>query len=237
MPLNPTGQSIVNSALTILNVLELGATPSASDSNAALAELNSMWDAWGIDEGLVNALVPTGPTALTGGVASYTVGTGATISVARPSIIYEAYISGTNRNGLRIVDAKQYFSHNDLTASAVTPDELYPDFAITSSGYITVYLWPIPSGTPSLSMIVGTPFSAWTLAAAYQLPYGYQDAIQYALAWRLIPQFGSAVDPKVAAVVSELGQKAEARLRAMNTRNRQADPATMGLAPPPQARP
>jgi hypothetical protein len=84
-------------------------------------------------------------------------------------------------------------------------------------------------------MIVGVPFTTWALATPYQLPYGFQDAIQYALAWRLIPQFGAAVDPKVAEYVSGLGQKAEQRIRAMNAMNRQMDPALMGLAPP-QAR-
>ncbi len=53
----PTGQAIINSALTAIGILEQGGTPSVSDSVDALSELNAAWNAWGIDDGLIYAII------------------------------------------------------------------------------------------------------------------------------------------------------------------------------------
>lgn len=220
-----TGQTFINNALTILGILEQGGTPGTNDSTDALAELNAMCDGWGIDEGLIYAVTEVSK-ALSGGTGSYTIGTGASFNTTRPARIYKAFIgSGTNRNELKIVDSGQYFSHNDLTASAATPDELYPDFNFDlTTGFMTIYLWPIQSGTPTLYLNIAVPFVAFALATTYILPPAYQDAIQYALAFRLIPRFAGSVPQEVVQVVTSLGQKAEARIREMNTKNRQLQP-------------
>ncbi len=143
----PTGQVIVTNALTTLGINEQGAVPSASDSVDALAELNSMWQAWGIDEGLIYALTSV-TKALTANVGSYTIGTGAAFNTTLPSRIYRAFITSTgNRNEIEIVNAEKYYSHNDLTAAAATPDEVYPDFNVDpTTGFASVRLWPIQTG-------------------------------------------------------------------------------------------
>lgn len=223
-----TGQQIVNAALTILGILMPGGTASGSDSTDLLAELNAMWDAWQIDAGLIFSILKvTG--ALSANVASYTIGTGATINVDRPSKIFSAFIvatvgSASNRNELKIVSAAEYYRHNDLAASASTPDELFPDFNVAkATNFGTVYLWPVPTvpTATSLELEVGVPFFTWDLATTVYIPYGYLDALQYALAWRAIPRFGAAVMPNIAEYVSNIGSKAEARIRAMNAQNLQ----------------
>jgi hypothetical protein len=235
----PTGQTIISNALTILGILEQGGSPSASDSTAALNELNAMWDAWGIDEGLIYSIL-TATKVLTGAVASYTIGTGGAFNTQRPSRIYEAFMTTANgRVRLEIVDALRYYAHRDLAAAAVCSDELYPDYNVDASGFAKLYLWPVPSGTPTLEIEVGVPFTAWTLAGVYQLPYGYQDAIQYALAWRLIPQYGGIVAPQVMQTVELLGAKAELRIRTANSKDRQIPGEMAALEPlgAPQAAP
>ncbi len=232
----PTGQTIINSALTALGILEQGGTPAVSDVNDALAELNSMWDAWGIDENLIYAVL-SAQFSLVASTASYTIGAGATFNLAsgRPRRIYKAVAEATvgaakSRRNLRIIEAGEYYSHGDLAAAASSPDELYPDYNVDASGFATLYLWPVPTvpTATKLELEYAVPFTAWTLNGNYLIPFGFQDAVQYALAWRLIPRYGAAIAQEVAAVISELGQKSESRIIAENASNRMKP-----MAPPP----
>jgi hypothetical protein len=227
----PTGQTVINNALTKLAINEPGGTPSVSDSTQALAELNNQWSSWGIDEGLIfSQQIVT--KVLSAATTPNTIGTGASINTPAPSRVYKAYIAGTNRNELKLVDAATYFAHNDLTASAVTPDEVYVDFNVDpTTGFANVYTWPVQSGAPTLNLLVGTPFSTWTLVTNYLLPPGYQDAIEWALAFRLAPTLGAIVPPQILQTVMEEGQKAEQRLRQFNRSNRQLPAGSEQLPP------
>ncbi len=232
-----TGQQMVNSALTILGILEQGGTPSASESQDGLYELNAAWNAWGIDAGLVYG-VQAISKALTAAQASYTVGPAGAFATPAPSRIFQAFIiaSDGSRNEIDVVESTRYYKHNDLAAAAVTPEEVYPDFnVISATGLVTVYLWPVPTGTPTLQLITGAEFTTWTLNGTYFVPQGYLDAIQYALAWRLIPRFGVIVPQQIAQEVAMLAEKAEVRIREMNKMNRQLPPGTEMLLPPQQA--
>ncbi len=231
----PSGQTIINNALTVLGVNELGGTPSASDSTDCLGELNRMWSGWGIDEGLIFAVKAlTAP--LTAAVGSYTIGLGAAINTQSPARIYRAvFVTGAaGRIQLRIVDQNEYYSHADLAAAALAPDQLYPDFNIDpSTGFATLKLYPIQSVTgSSLEMEIAVPFIAWSLAGVYMLPEGYEDAITQALAWRLIPRYSMIVPTELAQVIQEVGQKAELRIREANKMNRKLVPGTEVLTPP-----
>jgi hypothetical protein len=235
----PTGQVIINNALISLGILEQGGVPSASDSIDALGELNAMWEAWGVDEGLIYAVLPIGPFDLAANVPSYTIGPAANFNTPqRPSRIYQAVFIATvgaasNRSSLKIIESTAYFGHSDLAASASTPDEIYPDYNVDASGYAKIYFWPVPTcpTASKLELNVGVPFAAWSLATNYNLPYGYQDDIQYALAYRLMPRFGVAVAQEVAQLITAMGLKAEARIRGMNSKNRQLPiPMTMSDA-------
>ncbi len=329
---SPTGQNIVDGALTVLGILDQGGTSSVSDSSDALQKLNEMWNAYGIDEGLIYAVLAQ-QFALAAGVAGYTIGpaTGAAFNAPRPGRIYRAVVSqasggaiatdslgsgganytaldtvtvigangslatvridtvgasgdvvtftvtvagtgytpqygahttnlvvtdstasgftlniltvtagGQNRNELRIVNSDQYYSNNDLNAAAAVPNDLYPDYDNDPSGFAKIYLWPIPKVLVAtmLELQVGVPFTDWSLTGTYQIPQGYQDALVMALAFRLLPSYGVAVNEQVAALVTAQGQKAEERIRAMNLRNRQLQPGmekAPGTPPPQQA--
>lgn len=291
----PTGQTVITNVLTKLGLVPQGGTPSASDSVYCLNELNNMWSAWSIDEGLIYAVLSS-QFPLTANTASYTIGTGATFDTTRPARIYSAYISaarafsatttsgntviaapnttgvvvgsnlygvgvpanafitavstntsvtinapatasgtvtltavGGNRNELNIVDGHKYYAHNDLGALASTPEELYPDYNVDSSGYARLYLWPIPNEllTSYLEIEAGVTFSNWALGTNYQIPPGYQDCIEWTLAFRVLTGFGEAISQGVAQLVAAEATKAEARLRAMNAFNRQLPPQQM----------
>lgn len=165
--------------------------------------------------------------------------TSATISNLATSSINGAacFVTTGNRNELRIVTAGEYYDHNDLGALARTPDELYPDYLTSGTGgTMNLYLFPVPSTAPlALELDMAVAFSTWTLAGNYNLPPGVQDAVEWAVAFRLLPTFGVAVQQQVAAVVTAEGQKAEARMKAANMFARQITPPAPSQAPAQQA--
>ncbi len=292
----PTGQKIINNVLTKLGMNNPNGTPGAGDSAYVLEELNTMWDSWGIDEGLIYAILPS-QFPLIPFQQSYSIGmgTGADLAATPPSRIYAARVvdavsianaatvanskiiltpgtgglltgmgligpgvapgttilsivpftsigvsvasqataggvnltaTGLDRNDLDIVSGPHYFSHNDLAAAATTPDELYPDYAPDANGNTRLYIWPVLNGNQSqwLEIDAAVPFSAWQLAVNYFILFGYQDAIEWALAFRCLPGFGAAVSQGVAQVVAAEAVKAEQRIRAMNAKNREIPP-------------
>lgn len=240
MAFSITGQALINQALTALGILEQGGTPNASDSTDSLAELNTLWDSWGIDEGLIYSIQPI-TIVLSANKNPYVVGLGAGAdkAVAPPQRIYKATLeiaAGASqfRRDLTIVEANKYFAHGDLKTAAQAADELYPDYNVDANGNASLYLFPVPIATvaTTLELIAAVPFVAWALGVPTILPYAYTDGIQYALAARLLPRFGVAVQQQVAAMVIQLAQKAEVRIRDMNAKNRQLTDEMAALPSP-----
>src|ERR1700721_3773236 len=124
---NPTGQTIVTSALTYLGMVEQGGAPNQSDSNAALQNLNDMWDAMQIDEGLIFAVERVSETAIAFDFAGILVGPGQAFGFV-PARIYSAQFfitagsAGLTTN-IRIVEAKEYYAHQDTDTAGVVPEE------------------------------------------------------------------------------------------------------------------
>jgi hypothetical protein len=205
----------VNQALTALGLLEQGGTPSVSDSADALLELNQMWDGWAVDEDLIYAIQDL-TFAWAANTASYPIGpgAGAPFNVPVPQKIYEAHWLDSLgvRANLKVVDITEYSNHGDLAATAKRPDELYADWNIApATGSMTLNLYPVSSLAGTLEIHAPATFSAFVMATAYYLAYSLQDAIVYALAWRLIPRFGVAVVQQTVEMIEELAMKAEQR--------------------------
>ncbi len=306
----PSGQTVITNTLGKLGLVPQGGAPSTSDSTYCLAELNNMWSAWGIDEGLIYGQ-QTFQAALAAGKAVYAIGSGGTadFNTPRPQRIYKAFVMGVvaftatttsasktltaipdtsnlslgqqvigagipansfitaivtntsatitnaatasatltatiyvttgNRNEIKLVDAGTYYDHNDLGASAATPDELYADYLTSGTdGTMNLYLFPVPKVAPlALELDMAVIFANWALATVYQIPPGYQDAIEWALAFRVMPAFGAAVNSTVAQLVATEAVKAEARLRAANSFDRQVPPQALMAPGTPQQPP
>lgn len=232
---NPTGQTIINNALTYLGILEQGGAPSSSDSNFGLSTLNTLWDALQIDEGMIFGVAVSHVGPVAPNVQIITFGIGGVVPAVPSRIFgvqwYATVGAGQNRKEIRIVDAATYFAHGDLNASASAPDEIFFDWNINESnleggpfgvGQLNAYLYPVPN-CPTTSYIdfeTGSPFLAWTLAGAVYLPYGFQDLLEWILAFRMLSGFGAVVSGEVVQNVTQNGAAAEARVRAMNARNR-----------------
>jgi hypothetical protein len=230
-----TGQSIINQALTTLNILDAGGAPSASESADLLIELNQMVDAWNADNTLVyGTLEQGGPLVANQG--SYRIGPDAVrFPSMRPSHIANAWVTlviGTSfvRRPLRIVGQETYYGHADLSTANNCPEEIYYDCGILS-GDATIFFYPVPLCTVDtrFDMQVWAQLAAFALGASVFLPPAYQDALVQALAFRCLPRYGAVVNQETAQVVTSLGVTAKDRVKALNVLNRVLDPA---LAPP-----
>jgi len=221
----------------IYKAFALGAAAFTATTTSSSAVLTSIADTSSLAVGqmVMGAGIPANSYIL-----SIVTNTSATISnTATASATITAYVTTGNRNEIKIVEAGQYYSHNDLGATAKTPDELYPDYLTSGTdGTMNLYLFPVPSTAPiGIELDFGAIFSTWALGTNYLIPPGYQDCIEWTLAFRVLPGFGEAISQGVAEVVAAQATKAEARLRAMNAFNRQIPPQAVtapGSAPAAQ---
>lgn len=207
----PTGQVIVTNALISLGIVTQGGAPNASDSQDGINELNDMWSGWSVDDGLIFSLLPQIIVAPTSAA-----GTAMTAGVSR---LYSAeYVNAAGRWKLRIVGSEEYRGHTDLAALALAAEELYWDSNF-GSGAGTVFIWPVVAAG-NVELQTGAPFTTWTLSANYVLPPGYQDAINYGLALRMISRFGEIVSASTRQYIAQQSMEAQARLRSFNAANR-----------------
>ncbi len=146
----PTGQVIVSNALTSLNILEQGGTPNVSDSTDALNELNDMWDAAGIDEGLIYAIIPF-QGKLVANQGAYNIGSGAQFNTPRPSRIYKAAVVSAVALAVGTVT-------DSAVLSAVSTTGVYIGQSAVGAG--------IPQGSIVLSIVVNTSITISAVATA-----------------------------------------------------------------------
>jgi|SRR5882724_5907656 len=236
-----TGQTIINQALTSLNILDAGGSVAPSENADLLIELNAMISGWSIEDTLVPSIA-TAQYQLTADQNPYPIGPAATapFNVARPIRITQAVLvstvgSATRRRPLRIVGSTEYFAHGDIGSIGTTAEELYPDYADSATDAMNLYLWPIPHcpTVTKLELEAWNAIAAFALAVDQKLPNGYQDAICYGLAFRCLPRYGAVVSAETAAIVTQLGVNAKDRIKNLNVKNRLLDPA---LAPENQQR-
>lgn len=233
----PLGQVIVTNILISLGLCDPGGAPSASDSNDTLNEVNTMLDAWAAEETLVPSVL-TGQYVVAANTNPVTIGTGATINIARPSRITKAVFmdSAGTRRPLRIVPADEYFEHGDLTASAVAPDQIYYDNADVA-GVAKIYQWPVFSvASAKLELETWQPIGPLALAVNTPMQQSIQDAIQYGGAWRSITRFGID-NPAIIQKIEQLAKATEDRLRKQNVGVRGLSPDLLASPQaPPNAR-
>jgi hypothetical protein len=77
----------------------------------------------------------------------------------------------------------------------------------------TIEIWPAPSSGSTLDVFSLKPLAGFnSLADTINLPPGYEQALRYALAAVLAPEYGSVLPPEYAAVAGE----AKAAIASMN---------------------
>lgn len=196
-----TVQDYVTEALQEIGAIEAGETPNASDSAYCFTRFNRLIDRLKVEECAVPyPLVRT--TFTISQVASYTVGTGATISVARPPFLdhvtyYDSSLSDPVEIPLGLLSDDQYALWAIKTEVTPYPTQAYYNPTFGSTGFATLYLLPIPSGSNLVGVIYApsavAEFAALTTTVS--LPPGYHEMFVTNLALSIAPGFQATPSP------------------------------------------
>ena len=188
-----TVQQFVNSTLRLIGVLDSGETPSTSESNDAFDALNQLLANWS-SAGVPIYRVTLDSIPLTG-AASYTFS-------ARPVKLKSAHVTADNVSmPVQIVTSEIWSELKDRTLTGKFAQQLYYDGGYPTG---TFYLWPNPGAGSTISIYSLKPLAAFgSLSATIDLPPGYEQALRFALAAALAPEYGRPLPPEVTAGAAE----------------------------------
>ena len=208
-----TARTLVHGAMRLLGALAPGESATASETSDALFTLNQLIDAWGAERVLVPSTTRT-TYSLTGGTASYTIGPGGTWNQAWPNWIAKAGLIYTASSvsyefPLEPLTLDRYAGISYKSVQAPFPTSFYYDHAY-SNGLGTVTLWPVPSGTQTVSIALYTSATLSQFASldtAYAFAPGYARALRYNLAKELLAEYPAGLTaPKVEGIVRIAGE-------------------------------
>lgn len=180
-----TGIQIITRSMQALGILGRTEVPSAGEANDALTCFNAMLDSLSGGEDLMSYVVLERSFPLVANTASYTIGTGGVVNVARPTDISEAYLQDSLGNNFQVsvVTRDVWNQIGNRTVTSQIPDTLFydPQFPL---GVINVF--PVPSAVYTLffdSTQDQVDFSS--LTQALSMPQGYERAYVLNLALEL----------------------------------------------------
>jgi hypothetical protein len=191
----PTANDFATRALQMLGVADAIDTISSEDADLALTVLNEWIDQLGTQRQAIYTVVRTTKT-LANGTASYTIGTGGNIDIARPvwiqnvGLVLDTGASTLTEVPRRLFTDDEWASISQKSLGSGLISGVYYDYA-WSSGLGTIYPWPVPNvGTTQLVLYVPTVLTEFAnLSTSYTFPPGYERAIRTNLAMELTPYF------------------------------------------------
>ncbi len=209
-----TVRSLIARSMRDLGALAVGETPTADEASDALTTLNELLEAWSLERLMVYHIAEV-TKALTGGTASYTIGSGGSINTARPLRIENAVLRDANNLDIpvRMLTRQEYASIALKATQSTYPHWLYYDNNYNSSGLGTVTLWPVPSTSDkTLRLWCWQPLSSVaTLDTTINLPPGYTRALRSNLALELAAEYGRELPASLVGVAidSKTGIKSQ----------------------------
>lgn len=195
-----TARDIVKKSLQKIGALVKSEEPSADEADDGLSSLNSLISSWSNDSLVMFARTWESFT-LSGGTASYTIGSGGALNTTRPMDIVDCYLSvGTIDYAMSIVTDEAY---NSISFKSLTG---IPEFLNYDNAYPLgkIRLYPIPSGNYTLFLLsekLVTSFA--TLDTDMSLPNGFERALVYNLAIELAPEYAQKPDPSIVAIAKD----------------------------------
>ena len=192
-----TAQTIINRSLRLIGAIASGESPTTDESNDALTALNAMLESWRNDRLTVYALQEVSK-AMVVADSSYTIVSSGDFNTTRPIRIEHAFMRDAHSNEypVEVIDAKAWYAIPDRTATSDIVEKVwYNPTADSSTG--TINVWPVPSATNTLYLVLAIPFSTLGLSDTVTLPPGYEDAIAYNLALRIAPEYEKQPSPLV----------------------------------------
>lgn len=183
-----TVAQIIRNALLAIHVIPYNATISARLADTALNALDNMLSELAV-QGLIVPYSTTDSLALVAGDGDYTIGSGGTFNVARPSQILESTFirdSGNVDYPIEVISEKKYNAIS-VKATQSRPQQLYYDSQYPLG---IIYFYPIPETTYTLKLVSRKPFTSYTnLTTTVSLPPEYRSLIKWNLALQMCPEF------------------------------------------------
>lgn len=195
-----TALDLIEAAMSKINVLAAGETPSAEDAQVGLDRLNALMTALE-NENIFNYTTTNTTATLPANTASLTIGPAMTINMIRPVEILKGSFSrlGSVDYPLEPVSEQEYNSITlKSTVSAVAPMVCFYDGG-TPTG--NVYFWPPVSSAVVVHLVTPAPGGeATSTSTTYNFPPGYKRMIENGLAIDIAPDFNTSPPPLVVAM-------------------------------------
>lgn len=222
-----TVTELVSLALKDIGVLGQGQTAGGPQANDALTSLNLLIEGWSLDRLLTHTIRRVTWT-IASGTADYTVGSGGTINIPRPSTMnYQGcdvtFIDTSSNPDIEIPlwpmtdDGYQSIPQKSLAATYPTSWYYNPTYTSAAAPYGTLTLWPVPN-VSTLTGVFYAPVAAAAVALAdtLALPPGYARFYRWNLAEELLS--GYAVPDAIAQRVMKNASVSRADVEKVNTR-------------------
>jgi hypothetical protein len=224
-PLPTTPRDIVNLALKTANVVGVGQSALAEDTNDVFNMLNMMLAQWQRRRYMVYNLETIGITAT--GAVSYTIGVGQQFNITRPVKIESAYIRMQGGSTLpvdyplQVLRAQEDYDRISIKTLNAFPQYVYYD---TTFPVGNIYVWPVPNNQYQIFLTVMVQLQSFqNLSDQIVLPPEYLDAMQWNLADRITAMYGMPQNPQIT-------KYAEASMRAIEEVNSQIPLLHMPIA-------
>lgn len=212
-PTSKTALDLITGALRKTGQYAPGETIAAADANDALDVLNALFDSMSNDG---NATFNTNENivVLTPGKSTYTIGVGGDINIQRPLRFHSCYSRVTTTGSY--VD----FPCETKDETAYTSIGLklqpgpWPKWLFYNTGFplATIYLWPVPTQAVEFHFWTDMLLQSVSLTSQLQLPQGYYNYLQFALAELLCVDYGIPVP----ADLRRLAAKYEYKIKSNN---------------------
>lgn len=195
-----TALDIITDAMQECGVLTKDETPTNSEAQSGLAKLNRLMGAWSNTGKLAYERV-TESFTLSSGVASYTIGSGATFDTTRPMKIVEAHVRQDSTDyQLTLVNDKVFQSISYKNVGSI------PELLNYTNEYPTgtINLYPEPATAYTLFITSEKPLTTFaTTATSLDLPPGWEEALTYNLAVRMCGTYGRPISPDLKGLARE----------------------------------
>lgn len=197
-----TGRDIINQALWKAGITGRGITPSATDTQDALADLNDMLGQWRTQRFMQWSLLNTGFIG-DGRVTPYSVGPGGDYNMTpRPNRIESAFLRQLQNVGsnfvdtpLKVLEAREEYDRVNLKTLRSFPMAVFLD-TVTPLAQLYVYPWPYPAGQYAVYITTKNTMPVIALATDMSaFPEGYVPCIKFNLARRLRQAYGRGLKP------------------------------------------
>lgn len=202
----PTAKYFIDGALQEIGVLASGETAQGSEGQEALAITNDFLDALGAERLSMFSVLRTART-LTSGVASYTIGSGGDINIARPlylgqgdaMLVIDTSASTPTEVEIDVLTDEEYAVWPQKTLQASQSSAIYFDHA-WSAGLGRIYVLPIPN-VATTQLVLYTPQAPASEFAdynttSYTFPPAVRRMLRKNLALELAPSYpGCTVSP------------------------------------------